>query len=185
MSIILKFLALIRFERINEIMLSLSNRVHLSVIEKKTGQKIKYIGQGPGLTRITGRPLKFKIAATSHLKSNTFIECSGGVEIGKYFHTGRGLTIFSTNHNYKSKTKIPYDKIPIKKPVIIKDFVWLGANVTIVPGVTIGEGVVVGSGSVITKNIPEYAIVGGNPAKVIKYRDIEVFMDLKEKKCFF
>ena len=56
-----------------------------------------------------------------------------------------------------------------KAPIIIKDKVWIGFNSIIMKGVTIGEGAVVAAGSVVTKNVPDYAIVGGNPAKVIKY----------------
>ena len=100
------------------------------------------------------------------------------MKIGAYFHTGRGLTIFSSNHKYDNDNFIPYDSVSINKPVIIKDFVWLGSNVTIVPGVTIGEGVV-------TRDIPDYAVIGGNPAQIIKYRDIDRFCKLKESKRYF
>jgi acetyltransferase-like isoleucine patch superfamily enzyme len=151
-------------------------------IEKKCGCKINYIEQGFNGVKIiasNGDFSKFKIDATSHLKSDTLIECSGGVTIGRYFHTGRGLTIFSTNHNYESEIMIPYDNISINKPVIIKDFVWCGSNVTVVPGVTIGEGVVIGAGTVVTKDVPDYAVIGGNPHKIIKYRNIELFKKLK------
>lgn len=55
-------------------------------------------------------------------------------------------------------------------PVLIEDDVWIGANVIILPGVKISKGSIIGAGSVVTKNVPEYAIVGGNPARVIKYR---------------
>jgi len=127
---------------------------------------------------------RFKIDVSSHLKSDTIIECSGGVSIGKYFHPGRGLTIFSTNHNYDSKYSIPYDNVDLIVPVMIKDFVWCGANVTIVPGVSIGEGVFIGAGTVVTKNVPDYAIIGGNPHKIIKYRNIETFKNLKENDQF-
>jgi acetyltransferase-like isoleucine patch superfamily enzyme len=154
-------------------------------LEEKTGIKINFIRQGEGGITIGGDLSKFYIHPTSHLKSDTFIECSGGVRIGKYFHTGRGLTIFSTNHNYNSDKSIPYDEVDIKKPVIIKDFVWCGANVTIVPEVTIGEGAVIGAGAVVTKDVPDYAIVGGNPAKVITYRNIKLFKKLKKEEKFY
>lgn len=54
--------------------------------------------------------------------------------------------------------------------IIVEHDVWIGANVTILDNVTIRTGAVVGAGSVVTKDVPPYAIVGGNPAKVIKYR---------------
>lgn len=110
---------------------------------------------------------------------------SAEIVFGSYFHSGQNITIITDNHNYDSDISIPYDKIRIRKPVIIKDFVWLGHGVIIMGGVTIGEGVIVAAGSVVTKSIPDYAIVGGNPAKIIKYRDIEKFQKLKEDKAFF
>lgn len=54
-------------------------------------------------------------------------------------------------------------------PVVIKDKAWIGFNVIILKGVTIGTGAVVAAGSVVTKDVPDFAIVGGNPAKIIKY----------------
>lgn len=152
--------------------------------EKKSGCHIHFVPQGAGGVWIDHAE-NFKISSTSHLKSNTYIECSGGVQIGEYFHTGRGLTIFSSNHIYDNDNYIPYDNVSINKPVIIKDFVWIGSNVTIVPGVTIGEGAIVGAGAVITRDVPDYAVVGGNPAQIIKYRDIEKFQKLKAQKRFF
>jgi acetyltransferase-like isoleucine patch superfamily enzyme len=182
---------IILFFKIDIYLAFLKNLIHLAEIkriEHKCGHKINYVSQGfNGLKIISanGNYAKFSIHITSHLKSDTLIECSGGVTIGRYFHTGRGLTIFSTNHNYRSEEFIPYDEIVINKPVIIEDFVWCGSNVTIVPGVTIGEGAVLGSGSVITKNVPKGAIVGGNPAVVIRYRNMELYKKLKSEGKFY
>jgi acetyltransferase-like isoleucine patch superfamily enzyme len=145
----------------------------------------KFIFQGEGEVTIAGNVSKFSIDPTSHLKSNTYIEASGGVSIGRYFHTGRGLTIFSTNHKYEEAESIPYAEEYIAGPVVIKDFVWCGANVTIVPRVTVGEGAVIAAGSVVTKDVPGGAVVGGNPAKVLKHRDMGRFNELKEAGRFF
>jgi acetyltransferase-like isoleucine patch superfamily enzyme len=112
---------------------------------------------------------------------------SGKVSIGNYFHSGEDITLITSNHNYNSHDmeSIPYDRKRINKAIIIEDFVWLGFGVTIMPGVTIGEGSVVAARAVVTKDVPKYAIVGGNPAKILKYRDAELFLKLKKAKKFF
>jgi len=56
-------------------------------------------------------------------------------------------------------------------PVIIGDDVWIGCNVVILPGTTIGSHAVIGAGAVVTKDIPEYAVVVGNPARIVKFRE--------------
>jgi len=184
-KILLKTFELFSIDRVVSLFISVYYETRIKKYERVCTCKINFISQGNGGVVLGGNLLKFSIDKTSHLKSNTFIECSGGVSIGRYFHTGRGLTIFSTNHNYEGASMIPYDEISIEKPVIIKDFVWCGSNVTIVPGVTIGEGAVIGAGSVVTKDIPDYAIVGGNPALVIKHRDIKHFESLKKEGMFY
>lgn len=103
----------------------------------------------------------------------------GGVKIGNYFHSGTNVTIMLGSHDYDHDDKIPYGEGHTTKQVVIDDFVWLGSNVIISGNVHIGEGAIVAIGSVVVKDVPRCAIVGGNPAKVIKYRDIERFEQLK------
>jgi acetyltransferase-like isoleucine patch superfamily enzyme len=187
-SFLIFLFRVLKIDALSDQFFNLIEQVRMKRMETKTHQTINYVRQGfrsPIISSATGDYSKFKIDITSHLKSDTFIECSGGVYIGRYFHTGRGLTIFSSNHIYDNDNYIPYDNVSINKAVIIKDFVWCGTNVTIVPGVTIGEGAVIGAGSVVTKDVSDYAVVGGNPAQIIKYRDIELFKKLKEEGKFF
>jgi acetyltransferase-like isoleucine patch superfamily enzyme len=79
--------------------------------------------------------------------------------------------------NFVKRRKQQYQK------VIIKNDVWIGANSVIMPGVTIGNGAIVGAGAVVTKNVPDYAIVAGIPATIIKYRfseeTVKKLLDLK------
>ena len=157
--------------------------INLYEAERLSGCSINYVPQGQGTVHIV-KPENFKIASTSHLKSGAYVSCLGRVTIGEYFHCGQNLMIHTNNHDYDHGDCIPYGKQQIIKPVIIKDFVWCGANVIILPGVTIGEGCIIGAGSVVTKDIPDYAVAGGNPAKVLKYRDIEHFLRLKNEKKF-
>ena len=108
----------------------------------------------------------------------------GKVFFGDYFHSGEDCVIITQNHNYDEGTAIPYDETYKYKEVRIDPFVWFGHGVIVVGNVHIGEGAIIAAGSVVTKDVPDYAIVGGNPAKVIKYRDIEHFKQLKELKKF-
>ena len=71
---------------------------------------------------------------------------------------------------------------PISKDILIEDYVWLGARVIILPGTKIGEGAIVQAGAVVHGEIPPYSIVGGNPAKIFKYRNIEHFKKIKNEK---
>ena len=88
------------------------------------------------------------------------------------------------SHDYDHGEAIPYGDAVTRKNVVIDDFVWLGSNVIICGNVHIGEGAIVAIGSVVVKDVPPYAIVGGNPAKIIKYRDIEHFNRLKAEERF-
>lgn len=76
---------------------------------------------------------------------------------------------------------IPYDNTYVFKNVDIGDCVWFGNRVIVVGNVNIGEGAIIAAGAVVTKDVPPLAIVGGNPAKVIKYRDKEHYYKLKEQ----
>ena len=57
------------------------------------------------------------------------------------------------------------------RPIVIEDDVWIGAGVVVLPGRRIGRGSIVGAGSVVAHDVPPFAVVAGNPAQVVKYRD--------------
>ena len=108
----------------------------------------------------------------------------GEVYFGDNFHSGIECMIITQNHNYDYGVAIPYDDTYELKKIVIEDNVWLGNRVTIVGNVTIGEGAIIAAGAVVTKDVPKCAIVGGNPAEVIKYRDIEHYETLKKQRKF-
>lgn len=182
--VVYQLLYLLRFDLLIDFILQTRTQVRL-MRYRSNGVNIHFAPQGGYEIMVAGDLSKFEIHPTSHLKSDTFIEASGGVKIGSYFHVGRGLTIFSSVHNHKDAKKIPYDDVVIASPVRIEDFVWCGANVTILPGVTIGEGAIVGAAAVVTKDVNPLAIVGGNPARVIGQRDRAKFEKQKEDQLFF
>lgn len=105
----------------------------------------------------------------------------GGVTIGSYFHSGTNVKIMLGSHDYEYGDKIPYGTHFTKKNIVIDDFVWIGSDVIICGNVHIGEGAIIAIGSVVVKDVPPYAIVGGNPAKIIKYRNFEQFNKLKKE----
>ena len=109
---------------------------------------------------------------------------SGEIIIGNYFHSGIECMIITTNHNYEGN-KIPYDETHVHKKVRIGDCVWFGNRVLVTGNVSIGEGAIIAAGSVVCKDVPACAIVGGNPARVIKYRDKNHFYTLKDQRRFF
>lgn len=70
--------------------------------------------------------------------------------------------------NHTMGQNVDYSVIE-SSPITIKDKTWIGFHSIILKSVTIGEGAIVGAGSVVTKDVPDYAVVGGNPAKILKY----------------
>jgi acetyltransferase-like isoleucine patch superfamily enzyme len=109
---------------------------------------------------------------------------SGAVTIGNNVHAGTNCKILTANHNYEDGSAIPYDDTFVVKPVTIEDCVWLGIDVTLLPGVTIGEGAIVQAGSVVTHDIPKGAIAGGHPAEVFGQRDMDHYKTLKSAGKF-
>lgn len=104
------------------------------------------------------------------INTGAMIDGRGGVTIGDYVMVCPYVYIASSSHNH-SKTKIPMTLLGHKmKPVVIKSDVWIEAHTTISGGVTVGNGVVIGSGAVVTKDVPDYQIVGGITAKKIGFR---------------
>ena len=100
------------------------------------------------------------------------INCSvhGPLTIGENVMMGPDVVILTHTHNIE-RTDIPMGEQGSKiADVIIGDDVWIGMRSIIMPGVKIGKGVVIGAGAVVTKDVPDYAVVGGVPAKIIKYR---------------
>jgi maltose O-acetyltransferase len=93
--------------------------------------------------------------------------------IGDYVMMGEGVKFFAANHNYKVLSKpMALQGMSATRVIKIEDDVWLGAFSIVLPSCKIiGKGSIVAAGAVVTKDVPQYAIVGGNPAKIIKFRN--------------
>jgi acetyltransferase-like isoleucine patch superfamily enzyme len=120
------------------------------------------------------------------------------LKIGAFCSLANDITIFlGGNHRTDWITTFPFGHIyqdelggsdilghpSTKGNVVIGNDVWIGAGAIILSGVNVGRGAIVAAGSVVNKNVPPYAIVGGIPAKVIKYRWDEKTIELHEKLC--
>ena len=108
------------------------------------------------------------VGSNRFIGPNTVIQGYGGVTIGNNVLIAGNSFISSSNHVYENVTKERFLKDEAGKYTAINDNTWIGSNVTIVAGVQIGEGCVIGAGSVVTKNIPDFSVAVGVPAKIIK-----------------
>ncbi|MCJ8152361.1 acyltransferase [Chryseobacterium sp. SSA4.19] len=156
-----------------------------SLIKLRAYRVKKTVGSYKGGIFVGG---KTRLTKNTFLGENTsfngmIVSGIGKLTIGDYFHSGPECLVITSNHNYKGD-KIPYDATHVAKETIIGDCVWMGARVIILGGVTIGEGAIIQAGAMVHKDVPKCAIVGGNPAKVIMYRDIERYDELKKQGKF-
>lgn len=115
-------------------------------------------------------PEKISIGSHCNFGQGVFLTGGGGIRIGDWVGLGPDAKIWSVNHRFDNPDVPWLSQGWEKKEVVIEDDVWLGANVFVMPGVTIGRGAIVSAGSVVTKSVPPYAIVAGNPGRVAGWR---------------
>jgi len=104
------------------------------------------------------------------INSGTYIDGGGGLTIGDNVMIGPNCVITTRGHTYDDKSIPMRCQQVSSSPIIIGDDVWVGGNVTILGGVKIGDGSVIAAGSVVTSDVPQYVIVGGIPARLIRVR---------------
>ena len=118
------------------------------------------------------RPENMMIGNNSYINGGNFsIGDKSKIIIGNDCLISYNVHFRTMSHNYKDKN-IPINKQgEFQKDIVINDVVWVGYGAQIMPGITLHKGCVVGAGAVVTKDVPEYAVVGGVPAKILKYRE--------------
>ena len=107
-----------------------------------------------------------------HIGKNTLIGMGntiiGPITIGNDVIFAQNVVASGLNHEYRDVTKPIHEQHILTAPIIVEDECWIASNAVITAGVTIGKHSVVAAGAVVTKSIPPYSLVVGNPAKVIK-----------------
>lgn len=131
-----------------------------------------------------GNPKGLKLGKYVYVNSGCTFMCEGGLEIGSYTRIAMQVMILTSNHNWKSEKLLPYDEKDFKQKVVIGKNCWIGARAVICPGVKIDDGAIVATGAIVTKSVPKGAIVGGNPAKIIGWRDLDLYNKLDSQGCF-
>ena len=119
-----------------------------------------------------------------YIGKNANFDAAGGIELGDGVVIAPHVTFYTRTHYYDGPLleALPFDNKMICLPIVIGDYVWIASDVIILPDVTIGRGAVVGAGAVVSKDIPDYAVAVGNPAKVVKFRDRERFETLLQEQ---
>ncbi|MFH1048217.1 MAG: acyltransferase [Patescibacteria group bacterium] len=117
-----------------------------------------------------GSPRGISFGKNVTVNHHTNISGHAKLIIGNYVMIGPNCNIITANHGYGDDKKPMMFQDLSYGSVEIEDDVWLGANVVVLPNIKIGRGSIVGANAVVTKNVEPYSIVGGVPAKLIKYR---------------
>jgi lipopolysaccharide O-acetyltransferase len=135
---------------------------------------------GPGLRLDTeGATAQLLIGEDVQVNNNVHIAAVESVIIGDRVLIASGVFISDHGHGsyagqQQSDPRVPPAQRPLKvAPVVIEDDAWLGEHVCVLPGVTIGRGTVVGAGSVVTRDLPEYVVAVGAPARIVKRFDFK------------
>lgn len=108
----------------------------------------------------------FSVGKNCTVNYDCYLDNRAGIRIGDNVNISHNTRIYTLGHDIDD----PMSCL-VGKPVLIEDNAWIFPNVMVMPGVTIGTGAVVYPGSVVTRNVAAYSIVGGNPAKHIRFRN--------------
>ena len=164
---------------VNKIRSKIAMALHRAFVEPlikgsfaSCGKKVR-VGQRSSFSGIEN----ISIGNHTSLGSDTrILTTRAKVKIGSYVMFGPGVTIVSGDHRidvvgkYMSEIEDSDKRPEHDRDVVIEDDVWVGTGAIILKGVTVGSGSVIGAGALVTKDVQPYAIVGGVPAKVLKFR---------------
>lgn len=175
--IVSKFRFWLREDRIGPDMplthwLLFSNRLAKRLCNAKFAQFGEGSSVRPGVYAVACK--KISIGNLVTLRPGTMLHADprtggAGITIEDKVLIGSSVHIYVDTHAFDNPDIPIYDQgFYDSKPVVLKEGCWIGANTVILPGVTVGKNAVVGAGSIVTKSVPDYVVVAGNPAKILK-----------------
>lgn len=149
---------------------SVQSRISMKIRCFLTKGFVEYCGENVNIEQGAHFNHELHIGNNSGIGKNCYI--SGKIFIGNDVMMGPDCIMYSYSHEHGSiNMPMNLQGFENETPVIIGNDVWIGARVIVLPGVHVGNHCILGAGAVVTKNVPDYAIVGGNPAKIIRYRN--------------
>lgn len=118
-----------------------------------------------GAVVANGKAVNLKLGRECFVGSGVRLALHDRIDLGNNVVINDGCVLLTASHDINDP-----DWKHVKAPIVLEDYAWVATNSIILPGVTIGYGAVVGAGAVVTKDVPAYCVVGGNPARILKQR---------------
>lgn len=163
-------------------------RIFDKVLRIIENARVKYSGLnsgGGGYIGLYNRfysPQNIRLDKYVHIGNNNRFYADAEISIGEGTIISDDCVFRTASHYYDGDDlrMLPYDERVICRPIVIGKNCWIGMGTIILSGIVIGEGAVVGAGSVVTKSVPKGAVIAGNPAKIIKYRNLDTYQMLAD-----
>ena len=131
----------------------------------RNGSKIGFLSVIGRNIELNGKASLLSMGRECVIGSGVHLALHDEIRLGDYVVVNDKCTLLTASHDIESPVWAQ-----VHAPIIIEDFAWIATNSIILPGVTIGYAAIVGAGAVVTKDVPAYQVVGGNPARCIKRR---------------
>lgn len=121
-----------------------------------------------GKAEFNGKLSNLKIGNECFIGRDVRLELHENITLGNNVVVNDGCLLLTGSHDINCP-----NWSHVKAPIVIEDYAWIAMNSILLPGVTIGRGAVVGAGAVVTKSVPPYKVVAGNPARIVKERQLK------------
>lgn len=143
-------------------------RLRVALLRRLVRHCGKRVNMLPGA--YVGSPHNLSIGDDTGIGLNCYLSCADHVTLGARVLMGPEVMIFTSNHVWNSEVMTYFKQGEITAPVEISDDAWIGARSILLPGVTIGRGCTVAAGSVVVESTPDFSVVAGVPARVLKIK---------------